>query len=53
MSDGTGTVTEQMPHQVHDGNMHPLQLTVGELKALLRNTDGNMAMGPDGLHQLF
>ena len=48
----TGQPSLQMPHQVHDGNMPPLQLTVGELKALLRNTDGNTAMGPDGLHPL-
>ena len=48
-----GEPDNQAPHQVHDSDMPEMQLSVEEVRTLLRETDGNTAMGPDGLHPLI
>ena len=48
-----GEPDNQVPHQVHDSSMPDMHLTVEEVRTLLENTDGNTAMGPDGLHPLI
>ena len=47
-----GEPVNQAPHQRHDDHLQDIQLTVGDVKTLLAATDGNSAMGPDGLHPL-
>ena len=43
----------QESHQSFSGNMPEIQITVEEVANLLKCTDGNAAMGPDGLHHLI
>ena len=48
-----GVPDTQEPHQSFSGNMPKVQITVEEVANLLKSTDGNAAMGPDGLHPLI
>ena len=41
---------DQEPHQVFDGHIEPISISVDDVKAQLLALDTNSAMGPDGIH---
>ena len=41
------------PHQLHEGRMNEIMITVSDVKTALANLDGNSAMGPDSVHPLL
>ena len=49
---GAPDIQDQEPHQSFTGSMPEIQITVEEVANLLKDIDGNTAMGPDGLHPL-
>ena len=44
--------TCQEPHQVHDGHINPVNVSVEGVEARLLSLDSSTAMGPDGIHPL-
>ena len=46
------TPTCQEPHQVHDGHIDPVNVSVEGVESRLLSLDSNTAMGPDGIHPL-